>query len=70
MSHFVRHGCFPPGMHFELKLFIMIEYVSCLVIILYRSISVSVRSKMWVCGHLHAGIVGLNPTGGMAVFLL
>jgi hypothetical protein len=25
---------------------------------------VAVRSKVWVCGHSLAGIVGLNPKGG------
>ena len=27
-------------------------------------------SKAWVCGHLLAGIAGLNPAGGMDVYFL
>ena len=30
----------------------------------------AVRSKGWVCGHLPAEIMGLNPAGGMDVCLL
>jgi hypothetical protein len=31
---------------------------------------VAVRSKAWVCGHLSAGIAGLNHAEGMDVRLL
>jgi len=35
-----------------------------------KPIPVAARNKVWVCGHSLAGIVGSNPTGGMAVCLL
>jgi hypothetical protein len=35
-----------------------------------KLISVAAPNKVWVCGHSLAGIVGSNPTGGMAVCLL
>jgi len=28
------------------------------------------QSKMWVYGHLHAGIAGSNPAGGLDIFPL
>jgi hypothetical protein len=33
-------------------------------------IPVSARSKAWAFGRVPSGIVGSNPTGSMAVFLL
>ena len=33
-------------------------------------VPVAMRSRVWVCGHLRAGIAGLNPTGDMDVSLL
>jgi len=35
-----------------------------------KPIPVAARNKVWIYGHSLAGIVGSNPTGGMAVFLL
>ena len=34
------------------------------------AIPVAARSKAWVCGRSLAGIMGLNPAGGMDVCLL
>ena len=34
-----------------------------------KPIPVAARNKVWVCGLSLAGIVGSNPTGGMAVCL-
>jgi len=38
--------------------------------VLRYQISVAVHSKAWVCGRLHAGIMGSNPVGDMDVSLL
>jgi hypothetical protein len=37
---------------------------------IYRPIPVAAWSKVWVCGRSLAGIVGLNPVGGMDICLL
>ena len=34
------------------------------------AVPLAARSKAYVCGRSHAGIVGSNPTGGMDVSLL
>ena len=37
------------------------------VLMLYPSNPVAAQSKAWVCGRSLAGVVGLNPAGGMDV---
>jgi len=37
---------------------------------IFQPVPVAARSKAWVCGRLHAEIVGSNPTGDMDVCLL
>jgi hypothetical protein len=48
-------------------------YTQCAIDIalnVLQQIPVAARSKVWVCGHWIAGIVGSNPAGGMEVCLL
>jgi hypothetical protein len=51
-------------------MFVLIKNVHLVGIINGVPISEAARSKVWVCGHSLAGIVGSNPAGGMDVCLL